>query len=163
MLLKVVAVILCLVCTTPQAFSQSPKAKTPRIRSVSLNNVRRYANNYTPHTLKISNVLLEDVRKLLDKWDEYVLQLYDPRVDFRLGIKGEKMAFDPYDFLICVDELGKPLTEQREKWLNQRVIVYLHIRDMALTTNMYVGYVAKIELLDDKGQVIDTLISSRWP
>jgi hypothetical protein len=163
MLLKVVIVVLCLACTPLQAFSQSSKAKAPRIRSVSLRDVGRYANNYTPHTLKISNVLLEDVRKLLDKWDEYVLQLYYPRVDFRLGIKGEKTSFDPYGFLICVDELGKPLVAQREKWLHQRVTVYLFIRDMGLTTNMYVGYAAKIELLNDKGQVMDTLVSSRWP
>lgn len=163
MLKKVVLVSLCLVCVPLQAFSQSPKAKAPRIRPVSLRDAGRYANNYTPHTLKISNVLLEDVRKLMDEWDEYVLQLYDPRADFRRGIKGEKTSFDPYGFLICADELGKPLMEQKGKWLNQRVTVYLRIRDMALTTNMYVGYVAKIELLNEKGRVVDTLVSSRWP
>jgi hypothetical protein len=162
MLERVVFLFLCFTCLTLQVPSQTQKSKPPRIRSISLRDAGRHANNYTPHTLKISNVLLEDVRKLLDVWDEYVLQLYDSRADFRLGVKGEKSAFDPYGFLICTDELGKPLIEHREKWLNHRVNVYLWIRDMALTTNMYVGYVAKIELLDEKGKVVDTLVSSSW-
>ena len=161
MLRKLVIVSMCLICIQVQALSQALKA--PRVCPISLRDVSRHANNHTPDTLKISNVLLEDVRKLLDEWDEYVLQLYDPRAKLRLGIKGEKTSFDPYGFLICVDELGKPLTEQKEKRLNQRVTMYLQIRDMALTTNMYVGYVAKIELLNEEGKVVDALVSSRWP
>lgn len=148
---------LCLACIPSHAFAQTPKAKAPRVRSVSLRDVGKYANNYTPDTLKISNVRLEDVRKLLDEWDEYVLQLYDARADFRRGVRGERTAFNAYGFLICADDIGKSLTEQREKWLNQRVAVYLWIRDMGLTTNMYVGYVAKIELLNEKGKVMETL------
>ena len=163
MLKRVVVLFVCLVCVPLQAPSQSPRSKTPRVLSISLRNAGRHVNDHTPHTLKISNVLLEDARKLMDKWDEYVLQLYDPRADFRRGIKGEKTSFDPSGFLICADEIGKSLMEHKEKWLNRRVTVYLWIRDMGLTINMYVGYVAKIELLNEKGKVVDTLVSSRWP
>lgn len=162
MLKRVVFLFLCLICISPQVSSQTQKSKRPHIRSISLRDVDRYANKYTPHTLKISNVLLKDVRRLLDVWDEYVLELYDPRADFRLGVKGAETSFDPYGFLICVDELAKPLIEQRERWLNHRVNVYLRLRDMGLTTNMYVGYVAKMELLDEKGKVVSMAVSSRW-
>ena len=155
-------VALCLACIPSQAVAQTPKAKDARVRSVSLRDVGKYANNYTPDTLKISNVVLEDVRKLLDEWDEYVLQLHDTRADFRRGIRVERMAFHPHGFLICADDIGKSLIGRKEKWLNQRVAVYLWIRDMGLTTNMYVGYVAKIELLDGKGKVVETLTSSGW-
>lgn len=150
-------VSLCLVCVPLHAPAQTRRAKEPRVRSVTLRDAGKYANDYTPDTLRISDVVLEDVRKLLDEWDEYVLQLHDKRADFRRGIRGEQTAFHPHAFLICADDIGKSLTEQRGKWLNQRVTVYLRIRDMGLTTNMYVGYVTKIELLDGRGKVLATL------
>ena len=158
MLKTVLFLLLCLLCIPLQVSSQTQRSKGPRIRSISLRNVVRHANRYTPHTLKISNVVLEDVRKLVDEWPEYLLQLYDPRTDIRLGVKDQDgSSFDPHRFLICVDVLGKPLIEQKEKWLNKRVNVYFLIRDMAITTNIYVGYAVKLELLDEKGKVVDTI------
>ena len=152
----ILCLVLCLLCFPLHASSQKQ-----RIRSISLRDVSRYANRYTPHTFKISNVVLEDVRKMHETWNEYILQLYDPRADFRSGIKDKDgSAFDPHYFLVCVDDLGKPLIERKEKWLNHRINVYLQIRDMAITTNMYIGYAVKIEFLDEKGKVVDTIVSS---
>ena len=153
---------LCLLCLPLQASSQAQRSKAPRVRSTSLRDVGRYANAYTPQTLKISNVVLEDVRKLLDQWDEYVLQLYDPRAGIRRGVKAQDgSSFDPHHFLICAGDLGKPLIERKEKWLNNKVNVYLRIEDLGLTTNIYVGFVVKIEFQDEKGKVVDTIVSSR--
>lgn len=153
----ILLLVCCLVCTAPLSAQKTTKLPA---RSVSLRNISRYANNYTSRTLKVSKVVLEDVRKLREDWPEYALQVYEPPTKSRLGTKGEGTTFDPYGFLICVDDLGKPLTDHREKWLNQKVNLYLRIRDMALTTNIYVGYVMKIELLDEEGKVVETLSSS---
>ena len=160
---NVLVLILCLFCISLTATPQTRRSKAPRVRAISLRDVVRHANNYTPHTLKISNVVLEDVRKLHETWSEYLLQLYDPRVDFRLGVKDKDgSSFDPHHFIICVDDLGKPLIERKEKWVNHRINVYLWIRDMAITTNIYVGYAVKIEFVDEKGKVVDTIVSSRF-
>lgn len=159
---KTLFLLLCLLCIPLHASAQTQRTKAPRVRSISLRDVGRYGNEYTPHTLKISNLVLEDVRKLMDKWHEYVLQLYDPRADIRRGVKDKDgTSFDPHHFMICVDDLGKPLLERKDKWLNNKVNVYLRMQDLGLTTNMYVGYVVKIEFLDEKGKVVDTIRTYR--
>jgi len=72
------------------------------------------------------------------------------------------MPYHPHHFLICSDEgIGGPLLAQKDKWLNRRVNVYLRIFDRGVTVHLYVGSVEKVELLDEKGRVEETISSGR--
>jgi len=111
--------------------------------------------------MKISNVILEDVRGFENDW-AHLFQLYDPRTKFRRGAKTENE--NPcciQEFSIFADEeIGKPLLEQKDEWLNKRVNVYVRITDRGLTPLIYIGYVVKVELLNEKGKVEKTLSGS---
>jgi hypothetical protein len=118
-----------------------------------------HAEEYIPGTLKIARVVLEDFRPVEDDW-VHVFQLYDPKSKVRRGEIVDGRPYEAHSFLICTDEeIGKPLLERKDRWLNRSVNVYLKITDRGLTTHMYVGYVTKIELLDEKGHVIESLSS----
>lgn len=124
------------------------------MRAVSLRNVGRYANAYTPGRLKLSRVVLAGFKHIEDDW-VYVFHLRDPRTGLQ---RGEDLTIHTHSFLICTEAtIGKPLLEGKDEWLGRRVNVYLRILDRGLTPNIYVGYVTKVELLDDKGRVTRTL------
>jgi hypothetical protein len=125
-----------------------------------LRQVGRYAEDYTPGTLKIARVVLEDFRSVEDDW-VHVFQLFDPRSKVRRGEMVNGRPYEAHSFLICTDEeIGKPLLLRKERWLNRSVNVYIKVIDRGLTTHMYVGYVTKVELLDEKGRVIESLSST---
>ena len=135
------------------------KSKPPRVRTVSLRQVGKYAETYTADTVKLAGVVLEDFRAVERDW-VHVFQLYDPKTKLRRGEVADDGPYDTHAFLICADdEIGKPLLAQKDKWLNRPVNLYLKIGDRALTTHVYVGFAMKIELLDEKGRVTDTLTS----
>ena len=161
-LTRVVLLAACLVVGQPFALSQTKRKSNPSpVRPISLRRVGRHAEKYTPNTLKLSGVVLEDLRRVEDDW-VHVFQLYDPRSNFRRGEKFDRMDYHPHHFLICSDEgIGKPLLAQKERWLNRRVNVYLRIWDMGVTVHLYVGNVIKVELLDEKGRVEETIASER--
>ena len=154
---KVLIFILCLAFGQHNVFAQT-KAKSPSVKTVSLRQVARYGYEGTSKTLKISNVVLEDVRGFEDHW-AYLFQLYDERAKFRRGAKTEKEhPCCKQEFSIFADEeIGKPLLKQKDEWLNKKVNVYVHITDRGLTPLMNIGYVEKVELLDEKGKVEKTL------
>jgi hypothetical protein len=162
MITKVTLLAVCLIVGQPLALSQTQrKSRPPSVRPVSLRQVGRYAESYTPDTLKLSGVVLEDVRSVEDDW-VHVFQLYDPRSKTRRGEKFDGMPYHPHHFLICSDEgIGEPLLARKERWLNRRVNVYLRIFDRGVTVHLYVGSVEKVELLDEKGRVEETISSGR--
>ena len=85
----------------------------------------------------------------------YVFHLRDPRTGFE---SGEALTIFTNDFLICTDEtIGKTLVKERDRWLNRKVNMYLSITDRGLTPNLNVGYVTKVELVNGKGQVVETI------
>ena len=136
-------------------------SKSSSVKSISLYKIRKYGVDYTDTTLKIANVVLEDVRGFENDW-AHLFQLYDPRTKFRRGAKTENE--NPcciQEFSIFADEnIGKPLLEQKDEWINRRVNVYVQITDRGLTPLMYIGYVVKVELLNEKGKVEKTLPES---
>lgn len=160
MLTRVIILALCLIGGQIVSPAQTKeKSKPNRVRSVSLRQVGKYAEEYTPATLKLSSVVLEDFRSVENDW-VHVFQLYDSRTKVRRGEKSNGLPYNADSFLICTDEeIGKPLLERKEKWLNHRVNVYLYVTDQGLTTHIYVGHVTKIELLDEKARVIDVISS----
>jgi hypothetical protein len=160
MTLKTILLSLCLLCWQIGALAQGRQSnKPPRVRTAPLHRVGEYPNRYASGTFKIPNIILEDVRPLEDG-GIYILQLYDPKTKVRRGraVRGE--PFDTYDFLTCAGAgVGGPLMERREKWVNRRVNVYLIMQDVGLTVFVYAGYIERIELLDDKGKVVETIPS----
>ncbi len=118
-----------------------------------------YPNRYQPGTLRIPNIVLEDVRPIEGDLLS-ALQLQDPVTKLRRGEPYKSDAFHPHEFLICVpSEIGVPLFEHKEKWLNQRVNVFVQMQDVGPTVFIYTGYVTRIELLDRAGKVVDSLQS----
>jgi hypothetical protein len=157
-----ISLILCLACGNLYAWGQTKTgSKLSSVKTVSLLKIRKYGVDYTAKTLKISNVILEDVRGFENDW-AHLFQLYDPRTKFRRGAKTENE--NPcciQEFSIFADEeIGKPLVEQKDVWLNKRVNVYVRITDRGLTPLTYIGYVVKVELLNEKGKVEKTLSGS---
>jgi len=60
--------------------------------------------------------------------------------------------------MICTDtETGRQIMKNKDKWLNRNVNVYFETQDRGLTVGTYVGYVTKIELLDENNKVLETL------
>jgi hypothetical protein len=156
---RIFIAIVCVVSAQIRVVTQSRPTKTPRpIRAVSLRQVGRYANQYVPGMLKLSRVVLEGVKHVDNDW-VYVFHLRDPETGLQ---RGEELTIQTYKFLICTDEeIGKPLLKNRVEWLGHRVNVYLIITDRGLTPNIYVGYVRKIELLNDRGQVLKAFPTER--
>ncbi|HEX5873013.1 MAG TPA: hypothetical protein VFY60_00105 [Pyrinomonadaceae bacterium] len=159
MLIKIgVVVLICLQSTVGTFVANQKAAKAPRVRTISLEKFGEYPNRYREGTFKIPNVVLEDVRLAGENDPISVLQVYDPRSGARRGEPFEGAPFHPHEFLICTGpEIGKPLAEQKDKWLKQRVNLYAIRQDMGITVWVYTGYVTKIELLDAKGKVVQTL------
>jgi hypothetical protein len=159
--LKIFLLSLSLLSWVPGPLVQRRQTKKPpRVRVAPLHRVGEYPNQYVPGTFKIPNVVLEDVRRL-ENDVIHVLQLYDPKTKFRHGERGKNATFNTYDFLTCTrEDLGQALIERKEKWFNRRVNVYLIMQDVGLTVFHYVGYIKKIELLDEKGAVVETLTTS---
>ena len=159
-MIRAIFFALCLASGHSSSFGQCKGGGNhPRARSVSLRQVGRYAEDYTPGTLKIARVVLEDFRPVEDDW-VHVFQLYDLKSGVRRGEVVNGRPYGAHSFLICTnEEIGKPLLERKEKWLNRNVNVYLKIIDRGLTTHMYVGYVTKVELLDEKGRVVESISS----
>jgi len=159
MKLRVLFFILCLVCGHHDIFGQTKtNSKSPSAKTVSLRRVAKYGYEGTSKTLKISNVVLEDVRGFENHW-AYLFQLYDSRAKFRRGAKTENQhPCCIQEFSIFADgEIGEPLLKQKDEWLNKNVNVYVSITDRGLTPLMNIGYVVKIELLNEKGKVEKTL------
>jgi hypothetical protein len=151
--------ILCLVCGNLYAWGQTKTgSNSTSVKTVSLRKIGKYGGDYTDKTLKISNVILEDVRGFENDW-AHLFQLYDPRTKFRRGAKTENE--NPCcirEFSIFSDEeIGKPLLEQKDVWVNRRLNIYVQITDRGLTPLTYIGYVVKVELLNEKGKVEKTL------
>ena len=160
MTFKTLLLSLSLLCWQPGALTQGRQSnKPPRVRTAPLHRVGEYPNRYVPGTFKITNIILEDVRRLENE-GLYILQLYDPKTKVRRGRPGKVAPFDAHDFLTCAGaDVGGPLIEQKERWLNRRVNVYLIMQDVGLTVFIYTGYIEKIELLDEKVKVIETIPS----
>lgn len=157
MLIRSMLVVICLASSRFVAIAQTEVSKPSHVRNISLLRVGRHAEAYTKDTLKVTRIVLEDFRTVEDAW-VHVFQLYDPKSKVRRGETADGLPFEAHSFLICTDEeIGKPLLERKDRWLNRSVNVYLRIYDLGLTTHMYVGYVTKVELLDEKGQVIETI------
>jgi hypothetical protein len=152
-------IILCFgygnVCISGQTKKNS---KSSSVQTISLRSIGKYAESYPSKTLKISNIVLEDVRGFENDW-AHLLQLYDPRTEFRRGAKTENE--NPcciQEFSIFADEsIGKPLLEQKDEWFNKRVNIYVKITDRGLTPFMNIGLVVKLELLSEKGEIERTL------
>jgi len=123
-------------------------------RSISLRKIGKYGVQYTDKTLRISNVILEEVRSFENDWP-HLFQLYDPRKKFRRG------AMSKYDNPCCIQEfsifsdedIGEILLKRKEDWFGKRVNVYVIITDRGLTPLVYIGYVTKVERLNQKGEV----------
>ena len=109
-------------------------------------------------------MVLEDVRPAGEKNDPIsVLQVYGPRSGVRRGEPFEGQPFHPHEFLICSGrQIGKSITEEKDKWLKQRVNLYAIRQDMGITVWVYTGYVKKIELLDAKGKVVQSIESDQF-
>jgi hypothetical protein len=152
---KLFIFIFCLAFGQFGIFAQT-KTKSPSVKTISLRQIARYEGK--SKTLKIANVVLEDVRGFEEHW-AYLFQLYDERSKFRRGAKTEKEhPCCIQEFSIFADEeIGKPLLKQKDEWLNKKVNVYVRITDMGLTPLMNIGYVEKVELLNEKGKVEKSL------
>ena len=151
-------VLTCLQASAPAFVAVQRATKAPRVRTISLEKFGEYPNRYREGTFKIPNVVLEDVRLAGERETISVLQVYDPRSGARRGEPFEGSPFHPHGFLICSGpELSKPLVDQKDKWLKQRVNLYAMMQDVGLTVFVYTGYVTKIELLDAKGKVVQTI------
>lgn len=156
---RILLLIIAMLCGQ-FAYSQIQKKKDS-FRSVSLNKLAYEANYGSSSNYKLKGVVLSGFKDPQDDWNPrernwlYVFHLKDERSGFELG--KELTPYTSY-FLICTDEsIGKPLTKQKDEWLNQKVNVYLQPRDFGLTPFMNVAFVTKIELLDAKGKVIKTI------
>jgi hypothetical protein len=154
-----ILLILCFVHGIIFAFGQtSINSKSSHVQTISLRQIGKYAESYPRRTLKISNVVLEDVRGFENDW-AYLFQLYDSDDNFRRGAKSKNE--NPcciQEFSIFADEsIGKPLLKRKAEWLNKRANIYVEITDRGLTPFMNVGLVVKVELLNQKGKVEQTL------
>ena len=152
-------IILCFGYGNVCILGQTKKySKSSSVQTISLRSIGKYAKSYPSKTLKISNIVLEDVRGFENDW-AHLFQLYDPRTEFRRGAKTENE--NPCcirEFSIFADEgIGKPLLERKDEWLNKRVNVYVKITDRGLTPFMNIGLVVKLELLNEKGEIKRTL------
>ena len=157
-LIKIGVVLICLQASAPAFVAVQRATKAPRVRTISLEKFGEYPNRYREGTFKIPNVVLEDVRLAGERETISVLLVYDPRSGARRGEPFEGDPFHPHGFLICTGpEIGNPLAEQKDKWLKKRVNLYATMLDVGLTIFVYTGYVTKIELLDEKGKVVQTL------
>jgi hypothetical protein len=156
---KIPLLALCLLFSCNGSIAQR---KTPhRVRTIALNRVGEYPNRYMSGLFRIPNIVLEDVRPVQNSWP-FVLQLYDPATGFRRGRELKGSPFDPHDFLICAPkDVGTSLFERKDNWRNHKVNIYLIMQDVGLTVFVYAGYVTKLELLDDRGKVIDTIGSGQ--
>ena len=127
-------------------------------KTVSLREVAKYGINYTPRTVKIANVVLEDVRAFPNDW-AHLFQLYDPRAKFRRGaFRENENPCCIQEFSIFADDgIGKLLVEKKAEWINKRVNVYLNITDRGLTPWTNIGLVVKVERLNEKGKIEETL------
>ena len=150
--------VFCLVFSAGASIAQKRKSsKQNPVRTLALHKVGEYPNRYTAGTFLIRNVVLEDVRPVQNGWP-YVLQLYDPATRLRRGQEENGSPFHPHDFLICAPAgIGTALFKNKDRWRNRKVNVYLIMQDVGLTVFVYAGYVTKIEMLDDRGKVIETL------
>jgi len=151
--------LLCLLCLFVAASVPAQNTSTsPRVRNISLKRFGEYPNQYKAGTFKISNVVLEDIRPAGKDDPISVFQVYDPRSGFRQSEPFKDAPFHPHGFLICSrSEVVEPLLREKDKWLNQKVNLYAVMRDVGLTIFHYTGYVTKIELLDAKGKVVQTI------
>jgi hypothetical protein len=157
MLIRIALVLLCLHYGASGAVTAQRVAKPPRARTITLEKFGEYPNQYRKGTFKISNVVLEDLRRI-ENDNISVFQLYDPRTGTRQGEKPEKGTFNPYAFLICAGpDLSNRLFAEKDKWLNQKVNVYAQMEDVGLTVFVYTGYITRIELLDEKRKVVKTI------
>ena len=158
-----ISLILCLACGNLYTWGQTKTgSKLSSVKTVSLSKIGKYGiRHFTDKTLKISNVILEDVRGFKNDW-AHLFQLYDPRTKFRRGAKTEnENPGNKQEFSIFADEeIGKPLLEQKDEWLNKRVNVYVRITDRGLTPLHNIGYVVKVELLNERGKVEKTISKS---
>jgi hypothetical protein len=156
---KILLLILILSCSQFVVFSQTQK-KEESFRSVSLSKVAYKANYGSSNKLKLKNVILAGFKEPQNDWSSrdqwlYVFHLKDTNTGYELG--KELTPYTSY-FLIFTDKtIGKFLLEQKHEWLNQKVNVYLHPRDIGLTPHMNAGFVTKVELLDSKRRVIKTI------
>ncbi|HEU4507336.1 MAG TPA: hypothetical protein VFR78_03790 [Pyrinomonadaceae bacterium] len=151
-------VLICLQSSAGAFVAVQRARKAPRVRTISLEKFGEYPNQYRHGTFKIRNVVLEDIRPAGERDPVSVLQVYEPRSGARRGEPIEDEPFHPWGFLICTGpDIGNVLAEQKDKWLKQRVNLYAQMRDVGLTVFHYTGYVMKIELLDAKGKVVQTL------
>ncbi len=123
-------------------------------KSVSLRKVSKYGGRYTDKTVKIPNVVLEDVRGFENDWP-HLFQLYDPRDRFRRGaFKENENPCCIQEFSIFADvDIGKSLLRQKAEWFGKLVNVYISIQDRGLTPRIYIGYVVRVELLNENGKV----------
>lgn len=157
---KVLILILCLLFGNLYASGQSKtKSKSFPVKTISLSKIaKKYGLEGSEKTLKISNVILEDVRGFENDWP-HLFQLYDPREQFRRGAKTESenpCCIQEFS-IFATEQIGKPLLEQKDEWLNRRVNVYVHATDRGLTPWKNIGLVVKVELLNGKGKVEKTL------
>jgi hypothetical protein len=118
------------------------------------------ANFGSSSKYKLKGVVLTGFKDPQNDWDSrhqwvYVFHLKDAKTGFELG--KELTPYTSY-FLICTDAtIGKPLINQKDEWLNQKINVYIQPQDFGLTPFMNVGFVTKIELLNQKGRIIKTI------
>ena len=124
-------------------------------KTVSLREVAKYGGS---RTVKIANVVLEDVRAFPNDW-AHLFQLYDPRAKFRRGaFRENENPCCIQEFSIFADDgIGKLLVEKKAEWINKRVNVYLIITDRGLTPLTNIGLVVKVERLNEKGKIEKTL------
>lgn len=157
MLIKIALLLLCVHYSPAGLVAVQRVAKPQRVRTITLKKFGEYPNQYRHGTFKISNVVLEDLRRIENDHIS-VFQLYEPGTGTRQGEKPENATFDPHDFLFCADsDLSNQLFAEKDKWLNQKVNIYVQMQDVGLTVFVYTGYIIKIELLDDKGKVVRTV------
>lgn len=127
-------------------------------KTVSLRKVGIYATRGTDKTIRIQNVILEEVHGFENDW-AHLFQVYDPRARFRRGaFKHYRSPGSIPEFSIFADEgIGKVLIEQKAEWFNRKVNIYLDITDRGLTPWIYIGYVVKVERLNAKGKADKTV------
>lgn len=149
---KIFALFLIL-CGASGVFAQAQK-KAVSVPAVSLSRVPKNANFGPYDKFKVVNLTLLGFKNAPDDW-VYVFHLKDEKRGLEVGRELTKFT---NTFLICTnDAIGKVLDEQKDEWLNRKINLYIEARDMGLTPYMNVGFVTKLELLDDKGKVVKTL------
>jgi hypothetical protein len=157
--IRIFLLILILLCSQLSTFSQTRKRKNS-FQPVSLRKLAYNANYGSSNNLKLRSVVLAGFKDPQNDWEShhkwvYVFHLKDTKTGFELG--KELTPYTSY-FLICTDKtIGKPLINQKDEWINQKVNVYVEPRDVGLTPFMNIAFVTKIELLDSKGKVIKTI------